>query len=173
MFIKKNKTKKIPRWTVSTYIHFPPFSIPKSSTWRMMACFLGFGCSPARVGGLQLNDVDLSIFVGPRQNTALWWLCLNIAAKVVERQELGINLAGVRKHWIWERKGICYFLYFGSYFDLPEEKCSFLVILPPQGGHCIPGKKKNSSPAAGIPNVSAWSDADNIAVVGFLSTRNL
>lgn len=98
----------------STHIHLPPVSTLKNATWNVMACFLGFGCSPARIGGMQLNDVDLSIFVGPRQNTSLWWLWLNIAAKVVERQELGVNLAGVRKHWVWERKDICYFSYFGK-----------------------------------------------------------
>lgn len=76
----------------------------------MTTCSLSFGCfacSPAWVRCLKLNDVDFLVFVGSRQDATLWFLWLNVAAQVVQRQELGINLAGVRKHWIWKWRDVC------------------------------------------------------------------
>lgn len=69
----------------------------------MTACIPGFscfGCSPAGVRGLELDDVDFPLFVGHRQDATLRCLRLLVAAQVVQGQELGIYLAGVRKHWI-------------------------------------------------------------------------
>lgn len=72
----------------------------------MTACFLGLGHSPAGVGSLELDDVDLSIFVRSRQDATLWSLWLHVAAQVVQWQEAGINLAGVRKHCIWKCRSV-------------------------------------------------------------------
>lgn len=95
----------------------------------MATCILGFSCSPAGVWGLELNDVDFSVSVGHRHNAALWCLWFLIAAQVVQRQELGINLAGVRKHWIW-KWGYVRVTDGGDlwgYSDPQREKCSFLL----------------------------------------------
>lgn len=46
--------------------------------------------------------MDLSIPVGPGQDAALGGLRLHVAAQVVERQELGVDPAGVGEDGIWK-----------------------------------------------------------------------
>lgn len=120
----------------------------------MTTCFLGFGCfgcSPAGVGGLQLDDVDFSVFVGSREDTTLWSLWLHVAAQVVQRQELGINLAGVRKHWIWKRRDVCVSLRGGSarLFWGPKWEIQLFVTPPPQGGSEQKVSYRTAPPASG------------------------
>lgn len=46
--------------------------------------------------------MDLSIPIGPGQDAALGGLRLHVAAQVVERQELGVDPAGVGEDGIWK-----------------------------------------------------------------------
>ena len=130
----------------------------------MTTCFLGSGRSPAGVGGLQLNDVDLLVFVGSRQHTTLWCLWLHVAAQVVQRQELGINLASVRKQWIWKRKS-CLRYWLGvlwGYNDPPKEKYGFL--LPHTTGRSEPGSATEQQPCFWEISVLCLGDFSRVDV---------
>lgn len=54
---------------------------------------------------MQLNDVDLLVLVWSRQDTAFRGLGLYVASKVVQREELVVDLASIGEHWVWKRKG--------------------------------------------------------------------
>lgn len=53
---------------------------------------------PAGVWGLQLDDVYLLIDIWTKKHTAYGCLRLDITTQVVQRQELVVNFAGVRKY---------------------------------------------------------------------------
>jgi hypothetical protein len=49
---------------------------------------------------LQLDDVDLLVLVGSRQDTTFRGLGLYVASKVVQREELVVDLASIGEHWV-------------------------------------------------------------------------
>lgn len=87
-----------------------------------------FGCSPAGVGCLEVNDVDFLDVVTSRQDTSLWCLWLHVPTQVVQRQELGINLAGVENRWICNWRDVC----------VSGQGCwDLFAISPPQRGQIL------------------------------------